>query len=433
MYLLEPLLNRALRYKMRSVLRIDTGAYSVPPPGGCERDNFLLYIHIPFCESLCPYCSFHREPYEVSRATLYFSALWKELEMYQALGYRFRALYVGGGTPTVAMNMLLKTLAAASDLFDIREISVETNPNHLTADRLDLLVAAGVNRLSVGVQSFDATVLQHIGRLEKYGDGTVIQNRLRSCIGKFDTLNIDMMFNIPLQTEESLRRDLDIIHELMPEQVTFYPLMAAPSVAKALKQSVGPVDFRQEKHLYTLLLDRMRDSYTGSTAWCFSRKHSMIDEYIIAYDHYAGAGSGAFGYFNNAVYINTFSIDDYIGRVSRNEFPVTMVRPFSRRETIHYYLLMKLFGLKMSRVAFAERFGKDYSTLLPLEHFALTALGAVRETPSDIELTDRGRYLWVMAMREFFIAVDTMRDTFRANHQSDQALKSLPCHPHQTE
>lgn len=415
MYIVEPLLNRYYRMQMRKAIAFDhTGRFDVPVKAEQDRDDYLLYVHIPFCETLCPYCSFHRYEYRPDVADRYFEALQKELNMYKAHGYDFKGMYIGGGTPTLPLDRLIETIALAKDLFGIREISVETNPNHLVDEKLDRLFRAGVHRLSVGVQSFDDHILKHIGRYQKYGSGEMIREKIKNARGRFDTLNVDLIFNIPLQTEALLEKDLDIIGELLPEQVTWYPLMAAASVENALKKSVGRVDYRKEKKFYFTILNRMKQAYTGSTAWCFSRKKSMIDEYIIAYDKYAGVGSGAFGYFNDSIYSNSFSIDEYISRIQQGKFPVAGMKRFSPQEQMHYYFLMKLFGLKMDKPAFAKRFGKSLEKAMPLERLLLKLSASVTETEKSLTLTDRGRYYWIMAMREFFIATDNLRDHCRS-------------------
>jgi coproporphyrinogen III oxidase-like Fe-S oxidoreductase len=399
---------------MKEALRLsEAGSFVMPPRALTDSDSLLLYVHIPFCVSLCPYCSFHRVAYEESRARSYFTALGQELRMYRERGYDFAGMYIGGGTPTIQMDGLINTLDLARRLFGIREISVETNPDHLTASRLRQLRDAGVNRLSVGVQSFDDAILKAIGRYEKYGSGRDIQDKIEHARGIFDTLNLDLIFNLPVQTEASLHQDLDIIARLLPDQVTFYPLMRAASVAEALSIKLGPISYRTEKRFYSIILERMRQLYAGSTAWCFSRKPSMIDEYIIAYDAYIGAGSGAFSYFGDCIAINTFSLDEYIRILSRQRFAVDRIKKFSQREKMLYYFLMKLFGLRMNAADFEKAFGVSYSRALWPEVLLLTFLGALQETAGTVMLTDRGRYYWVMAMREFFIAVDTMRDYCR--------------------
>jgi len=156
MYIVEPILNRFYRKRMRAAIAFDqTGSFDVPVRSEKDLDDYLLYVHIPFCETLCPYCSFHRYVYEKNIADRYFDALQKELKMYKAFGYDFSGMYIGGGTPTIAIDRLLETIGLAKNIFSIKEISVETNPNHLTDEKMDLLSGAGINRLSVGVQSFD--------------------------------------------------------------------------------------------------------------------------------------------------------------------------------------------------------------------------------------------------------------------------------------
>jgi len=414
MYALEPILNAYYRLKMRSVLAVaEVKEASVPAPDSAGGDHRLLYIHIPFCEALCPYCSFHRFVYDKPVADAYFEALRRELSLYREAGYDFGSVYVGGGTPTLAVGQLAQTLALARELFGIREVSVETNPNHLIEEKFRVLRQAGVNRLSVGVQSFDDAILARIGRLEKYGSGETIKRRLREAAGVFETLNVDMIFNYPGQSRDSLVRDLEIIEELLPDQVTCYPLMTAASVKRTLSQTFGAVDYRQEKLFYFTILDRLRPFYTGSTAWCFSRRAALIDEYIISCDTYAGAGSGAFGYLGDRITANTFSLEEYRRKIAAGKFPIARVKRFTDRERIYYHFLIKLFGLTLDKQDFAARFGVSYRRALPLIAPALRLTGSVTEDARTVTLTDRGKYYWVMAMREFFKAVDTMRDECR--------------------
>ena len=413
MYIIEPIANRVLRRAMRSVLKFSDAAGRQVPDAPAAHERSLLYVHIPFCESLCPYCSFHRFVFEEQLAKKYFAALMREIRMYRDRGYRFTGMYVGGGTPTIMLEPLLEIVRAAREELGVQKISVETNPNHVCPAYLEPLRCAGINRLSVGVQSFDDTILKAIGRYEKYGSGEETLERLQQASGMFDTLNIDLIFNMPLQNEKSLRNDLALIDQLESDQVTFYPLMAAPSVAERLAETLGPIDYKKEKRMYMLILEHMRRTYQSSTAWCFSRKAAMIDEYIIEYDSYVGVGSGAFGYFNDCIYINTFNLNDYIERVQAGRLPLGLVKQFTRRETLHYMLLMKLFATELPKTFFKTAQGRDFKKALRPELALLRLIGAVRDMPDRLALTDQGRYLWVMAMREFFIAVDTMRDVCR--------------------
>ncbi len=161
----------------------------------------------------------------------------REISIYREKGYKFRGIYVGGGTPTVLIEELAATLDLARKNFDIKEISVETNPDHLTEKNIEILRRSRVNRLSVGVQTFNNQLLKKMGRLEKYGSGEIIAEKLKSTQGAFDTLNVDMIFNLPSQTQQELDVDLDILLDLEADQVTFYPLMVSRITRELLEKT----------------------------------------------------------------------------------------------------------------------------------------------------------------------------------------------------
>ncbi|MBU2234363.1 MAG: coproporphyrinogen III oxidase family protein, partial [Proteobacteria bacterium] len=291
------LIAEKARREFSRAMRFEGGGVPHVAPPGDPRPR-LLYLHIPFCERLCPYCSFNRFVFAEELCREYFRALRKELILYRNLGYDFGGIYIGGGTPTVLIDELEETIALARECFSIRELSVETNPNHLTEDRLAALQRAGVNRLSVGVQSFDDGLLKKMDRYDKYGSGAEIVGRLRETLGRFGTLNADMIFNFPTQTSAMLERDLDTLRDIGIDQVTWYPLMVSDSTRQKVMETMGRVDGRQEERFYHQIVGRLLPAYRFSSAWCFSLKQAMIDEYIVDYDEYAGLGSGSIGYLN---------------------------------------------------------------------------------------------------------------------------------------
>lgn len=394
-------------------MQFENGGAPQLHPGDSQKLP-LLYIHIPFCEKLCPYCSFHRVLFERTLCRDYFSALRKEVMLYKKAGYRFSGIYVGGGTPTVMIEELEDTLALAGECFPIREISVETNPNHLTDRNIAVLKRAGVNRLSVGIQSFDDRLLRDMDRYEKYGSGEVTARRLSQVLGHFDTLNADMIFNFPSQNMQNLERDIDILMDLGVDQVTYYPLMISDSTRQAVREKFGQIDYRKEEQFYHRIAERLLPAYRLSSAWCFSRKEAMIDEYIVDYDEYAGIGSGSIGYLNGTCYANTFHIREYISRIDHDEMPIAAVRTFLLRDQIRYDFLMKLFGTKLDVRDLRTKYrGIFYRVLWPsILAFSLT--GSLTYRAPCFHLTKRGRYTWVIMMREFFIAVNNFRDFFRA-------------------
>jgi menaquinone C8-methyltransferase len=306
----ERLLTRRLRGLRSQQLRLDPHrAGDLPTP---RRDGgYLLYAHVPFCELLCPYCSFNRFPYRDDAAVAYFRALREEMRMVADLGYRFSAMYVGGGTPTVQIDELVATIDLARALFGIEEVSTETNPNHLHDGVLGPLEGR-VQRLSVGVQSLDDRLLKQMKRHDRYGSAAQILAGIERATGRLPTLNVDMIFNLPSLTDAGLRRDLATLATTGADQITYYPLMVSPSVERPLERALGRVDYRPRGAPVPDDLARPdRHLPADLGVGVLARGGRLIDEYIVDHDEYVGIGSGSFSYLGGEIYANTFSLSHY--------------------------------------------------------------------------------------------------------------------------
>ncbi len=414
--LLETALTKYLKRNFSNSLSFNEFA-DVTPPAPADDTNYLIYIHVPFCEELCPYCSFNRYVFQKDLAEQYFRALNLEIQMYKDLGFDFRSVYVGGGTPTVMPREIASLLTGLRKIFGIEEVSLETNPNHLTDEIVQLLVDSGVNRLSVGVQSFDDTMLKQMSRYHKYGSGEEIRERLHRVLGRFDTLNVDMIFNFPTQTIEMLRNDISTIKEIESDQVTFYPLMVSDITKKELARLFGPISYRQEKLFYNEIYNLLINEYTIGTAWCFSRKKTMIDEYIVDYDEYLGVGSGSFGYVQGQCLANTFSVPDYIAQIRSGKFPLMARKEFNLKDRARYYFMMRLFGSSLD-LELAERvFYGNFQKVMWKEILGFRLFGSLQKNGKILRLTPKGLYWWVIMMREFFTGVNNFREFCRATSQ----------------
>jgi coproporphyrinogen III oxidase-like Fe-S oxidoreductase len=301
---------------------------------------------------------------------------------------------------------------------------VETIPADLTDDILCGLREVGVNRLSVGVQSFDDGLLQEMQRFEKYGSGDLIQNRLQHAQGVFDTLNVDMIFGFPHQTEALLQRDLDVlVDELGVDQVSFYPLMSANSTRRSMLRTVGRVDYSRERQLYRIIAGHMlANGYARSSAWCFSRQPGMFDEYIVEHEEYLGLGSGAFSYLQGSLFASTFSINHYLRLVDADKTATVGRRDILQRDQMRYYLLMRLFGGSLNLATAEDRFSGAFQRTLWPELAVLRTMGAIRESARKLTLTEYGNYLWVMLMRKFFTGVNNLREEMRHNISRETAV-----------
>jgi len=420
---IDRLLVGLFRLRTRGLLRL--GGAGGPPPPPPASGAVELYVHIPFCAALCPFCSFHRVLHCPAQSARYFAALHAEIRLYHAAGYRFTGVYVGGGTPTLEPAPLLATLDLVRALFPVRTVSVETNPRELRAPLLADLAAAGVTRLSVGVQSFDDALLGAMERLGPYGSGAEIQEHLHAAAGRFPTLNVDLIFNQPRQTLASFARDLALVRAAGADQVSCYPLMSAPGVRRRMGAAMGLPDATRLRGFYDAIAPALGPDFTPTSAWCFTRGAGAGDEYLATADHYVGVGSGAFSYLDGTLYATTFSLAHYEERVQSGLTGIAAARVLTPVERARYALLVGLFGRGLTTPAARAAHAADLRRVRP-ELTALRVLGALRTDAGRWELTPRGRYWLMLMMSEFFTAVNAYREAMRARVKTESAPAGPP-------
>jgi len=372
-----------------------------PPPGGSPLQ---VYLHFPFCEDLCGYCTFNRQRFEKTLAQRYSAALRKEIAMYRERGYAFDRMYVGGGTPTVLPEELVRTIALVRSLWHPRVTSVETHPDHLNEPVCALLEEAGVNRLSIGVQSFQEGVLRSLARKDTGIDGGEIRRRIERSMARFKTVNVDMIFGVPGQTAAVLKKDILAIKEVLPHQVTFYPLMG-PKARPDLPS----------RELYALIVDGLSGLYRPSSGWGFSLAGtSTLDEYITEREDYAGLGAGSFGYVDGTFYANSFSVPDYVRLIEERQFPVIVSKRFSRPQRSRYHLLVRFFGGRVDTGEVVRKFGFFAALRLWKELMMMSGAGGIFLEGRALLPTERGRFLSMLMMKAFMSAVSEFRRSCRA-------------------
>ncbi len=419
----DSLLIQAFRFRTRGFLRMEDAVGDVPAvprSGSCH-----LYVHIPFCEVLCPFCSFHRVQHCHAAASRYFVALRDEIRRYHGAGFKFSGVYFGGGTPTIEPDELLVTIGLVRELFKVSDISVETNPRELRPAFLAELRAAGVTRLSVGVQSFDDNLLRAMERYDKYGSAAEITEQLKAAAGIFPTLNVDLIFNQPRQSLASLERDLELVDSIGVDQVSCYPLMVSPTVMRRMAETMGAPEPSRLREFYRTILRRLQPKFAPTSAWCFTRGGRGSDEYIVAAEHYVGVGSGAFSYLDGTLYATTFSLPTYSRRIARGQTGIVTRHRLSPSDQMRYGLLVRMFGLGLDRSATKAHYGPIFFRTVWPELAALTAVGAVTTDARGWRLTERGMYFLMLMMSEFFESVNDYRDAMRAHVQAENAALPL--------
>ena len=395
-------------------------------PVADPQRRYMLYMHVPFCQVLCPYCSFNRYPFREEIAKPYFASMRKEMLMLADLGYRIESVYVGGGTPTIMIDELCETIDLARDAFGVTEVAVETNPNHLIKPYLEKM-AGRVQRLSVGVQSFDDGLLKQMDRYKKYGSGAEILERIAEAHGYIDSLNVDMIFNFPSQTEDILFADLEKVALCGARQVTFSPLYASQGTMRKMQTALGKLDRTREERFYRIVDGVLADGddalFERSTLWTFTRTDDHgcdddpdhIDEYQTNYVDYPAIGSGSITHLGDALYVNTFSISDYNAAIEAGRMSIMGRADMSKHDLMRYRLLLDLYKLRLDKEHFKEDFGCSVDAGLPIEMAFLRVNRAfATDDAHELTLTARGRYLVVVMYRQFLASMNNLREQARA-------------------
>ena len=417
------LTDRIMQYYIDRYLNCDPVVLDRPPepqPG----HQYLLYAHIPFCKTLCSYCTFHRFLFKEHKAREYFVNLRKEMDYVKALGYDFTSMYIGGGTTTILEDELIRTIEHARTLFPgIKEVSCETDPLQIATPTFRNLKGL-VDRMSIGVQSFNDDILKMTERYDKFGSGALIYERLQEALELFPTTNVDMIFGFRGQDLEMLQRDMDLLVELNPRQITTYPLMVTSQTRKSVKQTIAAKGIELADQ-YAVIMNTLGNHYRQLTSWTFGRTHDEgFDEYVVDHDEYLGVGSGAFSFLGSSLYVNTFSLRRYNERIKEGKTGVERRRQFDKHAVLQYRLLLGLFSARLSRKYFREVHGVDLDKALFKEMLGLRIAGAIKDNPQDPDnliVTDAGKFLGLVMMKAFYSGMDNVRAELR------KPLRDIDC------
>ena len=425
--LIQSLAARYASHSMQSALKrnfkVRLGQSEILPNG----KPTMLYIHIPFCHTFCPYCSFHKYLYDENLAAAYFKALRAELQIIKDKGFDFRTLVVGGGTTLINEGELLKTLELCKKLFSISEISCESDPSHIEPAQLERFRGL-ITRLSCGVQSFDDEILRKIGRYEKFGSSAILKEKLAKACGILPTLSIDLIFNFPNQTKEQLLRDIAIAKSIGAQQITTYPLMRSNLTKSKIESALGGAVQDNELEFYKIICAQFSD-YKRNNAWGFSKildcgensgenlvesrgenreenrsenrgknngenydkksrgenlnqatqSSTLSDEYVSANHQYLGAGSGAFSFIGGRLFVNAFNLKDYCEGVAKKRNANIAYADFAKVDILRYLFLCEIFSGRLNIGEFNTSNECDLEKDLRLELAGLKACGAIRE------------------------------------------------------
>ncbi|MDW8269917.1 MAG: radical SAM family heme chaperone HemW, partial [Anaerolineae bacterium] len=360
-----------------------------------------LYLHIPFCRRKCPYCDFNTYAGREGRYAAYAQALATDLTREGLAQGRppVRSVFVGGGTPTVLAPDHLETIWAGLrrgfHLLPDAEITVEANPGTVDRSRFETLRRLGVNRLSLGVQSFAADELRFLGRIHSAED-TIAAVALARRVG-FTNINLDLIFGLPGQRPSSWAQTLERALDLAPEHLSLYSLTVeegTPLATWVAQGRVAPPDPDLAADLYELACERLEAAgyhHYEISNWAqgpleadglprYASRHNLV---YWRNEPYLGFGPGAHSHQNGRRWAIIRSPDAYIRHVAEGpaprEFEETLSPALMMGETM--MLGLRLLGTGVSRAAFRERFGSEVTEVYAKELAELTARGLVEVTP----------------------------------------------------
>lgn len=382
-------------------------------------DDLGLYVHIPFCRSLCSFCPYCKEIYQSAKADAYQEALLQEIDLVcQDLTRPKRAtsLYFGGGTPALMIDALPAIIDRLQRYFTISGgIGVELHPSDITMETLQRLKTAGVTMVSIGIQSFDDQCLQKLGRHNDDFAGKL--ELVRSC--GFDVVDVDLIFAIPGQTDDSLANDVLTAFAHGATQVSTYPFIDFTFADNRYK----PMPERVKKRMLAMLVDCCRAAGIERTAvWTFGKpgvpKYSSVTR-----DTFLGFGLSATTLLKTSFKINTFSLDGYIQRISKGHLPTALTLDFTRRQRAAYYLFWGAYGMRINREKFAKIVGAPLLKLYGFELFAAEKLGYLHREGELYVLTDKAARLYHRVEQVYTTAyIDRMWRIARLQAFPDQII-----------
>lgn len=287
-----------------------------------------IYIHIPFCKSKCIYCDFTSFANKEKVVQKYIECLKKEIQQNKEDNSIIDTIYIGGGTPSFIESKYIKEiLEILKSKFKIKqevEITIEVNPGTVNEEKLNDYKIAGINRISIGLQTTNNTILKQIGRIHTYEEFINTYNVARK-VG-FNNINVDLMLALPSQTLQDLKNSVEQVIKLKPEHISIYSLIIEDGTKMQQlienKKIRLPSDELERKMYWNIKHKLENNGYIHYEISNFSKKgyESKHNTNCWKQKEYIGFGVAAHSYINNKRYCNTNNIEEYIKNIQNNNF-----------------------------------------------------------------------------------------------------------------
>ena len=388
------------------------------------KKEFGLYIHIPFCRQKCFYCDFPSFAGREKKIDRYLQALEQEFALLRQRVHskdnardterKFapRTIYIGGGTPTALsahqMKKLLKIVQKDVVVAEVEEFTVEMNPGTVDREKLWLLQQAGVNRLSVGVQSFDDNCLKKIGRIHTAQEA-VDTIELAHNLG-FDNISLDLIYGLPQQDIEILTKSVERALTLPVQHISIYGLQLEEGTAFHRMEALGKLQLPADA-----LVEAMHDYIVEKLPEAGYQRYEISNYALPGYESkhnlsywqdvdYLGLGSGAHSYWQGTRYENPRSIDDYISALEAGRLPATLEEQVDRQAHMEEFCFLGLrTAAGIDKNLFQQKFAVDLLTVYGRTIEKLVAQDLLQHTAKGIALTPLGMKYGNQVFGEFLL------------------------------
>jgi coproporphyrinogen III oxidase-like Fe-S oxidoreductase len=371
-----------------------------------DIDEFGLYLHIPFCRQICPYCPYNKELYQPEVAERYADAVIREIDIYSELvaDRPVTSFYIGGGTPTTMLySGLSRLLEHVFEAFNMQcGVHMESHPCDLTSHNLDAIVAMGVDHLSIGVEALQD---RHLTALHRPYTVAQVKAAVERAVNKgFKCVNADTIFALPGQTYGEVEQAGHALVEMGIDQVAAYPLFKFPYTKwEQIAKQNGRKGFSlfEKRRMLGILEGIFYDAgFERTSVWAFTR--SGVPKYCsVTVPLYVGLGASGGSYLKDIFYLNTFNVNEYIGALESGRMPIALSLDLSERMQMAGWLYWRLYETRFKRSGFQKRFGKEFDGVYG-EYIELPSLvGFLKDDGDKIALSDDGAY-WLHVLQDLF-------------------------------
>jgi len=375
-----------------------------------EKRNIGFYVHVPFCKGICKYCPFNRYPWEENAAKLFVNSLKREIDIMSDIGYiknsTIVAGYFGGGTPTsLSSEQLVDIISHIKDKFSVKEnieISLEANPATIDYEKLSALKQAGITRISLGIQSFNDSILKSMGCSHTASQAiTAIETAKK--VG-FNSLNIDLLYNVPGQTVSDWEQDVlktlsyDIDHVspmclfVDSQSKLFDEYYSSGNTVKQIEEL--------ELNMYEIAHNHfVNNGYHMYTLYDYAKPGKECEDHKLNWEapqgEYFGMGPGAISHINDYVYVNKANPKEYSDIISLDKSPVGFGKKLSIVDQMSRFMVFGFYCLEVHKSEFQKKFGVSVETIFGDTLTKLSIQGLIEDYQGILKLTDKGmKYLY---------------------------------------